>query len=278
MKKLIVILLVLGQPLLMSAQSLTLLWKTDSLLRTPESVLFDTKNNVLYVSCIDGKPGEKDGNGYIAKVSADGKIISNGWVTGLDAPKGLGLYKNNLYVADLTRVFTIDITSGKIISSVDVTGAKFLNDVTVDKKGDVYTSDSDTGKIYKIANGKAELFFENAELKRVNGLLALNDGLYAAEMGKGSIYRISWKDKSLNKVADVAPGTDGIVTTGKNELLISCFAGAIYFIDATGKTSKLIDTKATKMNTADVDYNSKSKTLYVPTFFANRVAAYTFTR
>lgn len=235
MKKLIVVLLILCHPLFMTAQSLTLLWQTDSLLRTPESVLFDTKNNVLYVSCIDGKPGEKDGNGYIAKVSVDGKIIANEWVTGLDAPKGLGLYKNNLYVADLTRVFTLDIRSGKIITSVEVTGAKFLNDVTVDEKGNVFTSDSDTGKIYKITNGKSELFFENADLKRVNGILALKDGLRAAEMGKGSIFTISWKDKSVTKVADVAPGTDGIVTTGKNELLISCFAGAIYFIDALEK-------------------------------------------
>ncbi|HEY3405750.1 MAG TPA: ATP/GTP-binding protein [Ohtaekwangia sp.] len=277
MKKLIFILFFACNSMLASAQSLTMLWKTDTLLRVPESVLLDSKNNVLYVSCIDGKSGEKDGKGYIAKVSPDGKIITNEWVSGLDAPKGLGLYKNNLYVADLTRVVTIDITTGKITSSVEVEGAQFLNDVTVDSKGNVYISDSNTGKITRLANGKAELFFESKDFTRINGLLALKDGLRVADFGSGAFYNLSW-DKKLGKVTDVAAGSDGIVMTGKNEFIISCWAGEVYFVAADGKVTKLLDTKDQKVNSADVDYNSKSKTLYVPTFFANSVVAYTFNR
>jgi sugar lactone lactonase YvrE len=116
-------------------QTLTLKWKTDTTLPVTESVALDPKNNVLYVSCIDGKPDEKDGKGYIAKVSPDGKVVAAQWVGGLDAPKGLGVFKDNLYVADISRIVTINIPTGKVTGKVEVPGAKFLNDITVDSNG-----------------------------------------------------------------------------------------------------------------------------------------------
>src|SRR5215471_21355339 len=84
--------------------SVTKLWATDSTLATPESVLFDGQNNTLYTSLISGKPDSADGIGGIAKVGLDGKITNANWVTGLDAPKGLGKFGNTLCAADLTQV------------------------------------------------------------------------------------------------------------------------------------------------------------------------------
>lgn len=275
MKALTIILAILATTIVASAQTLTLTWKTDTLLRVPESVLLDAKAKVLYVSNIDGKSGEKDGKGFISKVSPEGKIITLEWVTGLDAPKGLGLYKNNLYVADISRVAIIDIAAGKISSFVDIEGAEFLNDITVDEKGNVYVSDSATGKIHKVSNGKAELYFESKDFKRINGLLALKDGLRIADSGAGIFYNLTG-DKKLSKITDVAQGMDGIVLTGKNEFIISCWPGEVYSIAADGKATKMLDSKEQKINTADVDYDSKTKTLYVPTFFANCIMAYSF--
>jgi len=260
-----------------SAQTLTLLWKTDTLLRVPESVLLDVKRSVLYVSCIDGKSGEKDGKGSIAKVTTGGKIISAEWVTGLDAPKGMGLFKNNLYVADLSRVVTIDIGTGKITATINIEGATFLNDITVDSKGNVFVSDSDTGKIHKLSNGKAELYFESKDFKRINGLLARKGDLLVADAGNGSFYKLSGA-KELTKLTVTSPEArnDGIVAVGKNEYIVSSWSGEVYFIDASGKSVKMLDTKAQKLNSADVDYDAKTKILFVPTFFGNSVMAYTF--
>src|SRR6478752_3742025 len=86
------------------SHSLVKLWQTDTLLKTPESVLFDEKAQLLYVSNIDGAPDGKDGKGSIGKVGLDGRIIQVDWVKGLNAPKGMGLYKDKLYVTDLTEV------------------------------------------------------------------------------------------------------------------------------------------------------------------------------
>jgi hypothetical protein len=259
------------------AQTLTLKWKTDPTLLVPESVLLDSKNNVLYVACINGTPETKDGNGYIAQVGLDGKIKKLEWVTGLDGPKGMGLHNNTLYVADIDRVVAIDISTGKITSTVAVEGAKFLNDITVDKSGNVYVSDSNTNKIHVVKGNKADLFFESAELKGVNGLLSLGSDLYVVDFPSGVNYKLS-ADKKLSKFATTAEGADGIVPIGKNEYLVSSWHGEVDHVNAKGEVKKLLDTREQKLSAADIEYDQKSKTLFVPTFNANSVMAYTFSK
>lgn len=255
------------------AQSLQLKWKSDTLLRVPESVYFDQKTDILYVSNINGNSKEKDGNGFISQLSTDGKIVNLKWATGLDAPKGMGVSNGTLYVADLTRVVSIDMSNGKIIRVFEIEGAQFLNDVTTDTTGDVYISDSGTGKLHLISNGKAELYFEGKDFKRVNGLLAEADGLYVADAGSGINYKLS-KSKELTKYTETAQGADGIVVAGPRSYIVSSWGGEIYFVDENAKATKLLDTKEQKLNSADIDYDAKTQTLYVPTFFGNMVMAY----
>ena len=258
----------------LQAQTLSLKWKTDTLFRIPESTYLDVKNNALYVSNIDGKPDEKDGKGFISKITPDGKVTTLQWVTGLNAPKGREVYKNNLYVADLSRIVTIDIASGKP-TFTEVEGAQFLNDISIDEKGNVYASDSRSGKIYRFANGKGELYYENADIKSTNGVLALKDALYFVDFKSGDFYKLDW-NKQLTKIGTAATGGDGIVSVGKNEFIITSWYGEVYFMDATGKASKLLDTKDQKLSSADVGYDARNKILYVPTFYGNSIMAYTF--
>jgi hypothetical protein len=63
---------------------------------------------------------------------------------------------------------------------------------------------------------------------------------------------------------------------GKNEYIVSSWGGEVYFVDASGKSKKLLDTKEQKLNSADIDYDPKTTTLFVPTFFGNSVMAYDF--
>src|SRR5687768_3448794 len=99
-----VLALSLAASLQAEAPQLTKKWETEASLKTPESVLFDGAGKLLYVANIDGKEAwTKDGKGSIAKVGLDGKVIAAEWVTGLEAPKGMGLHKGKLYVADIDR-------------------------------------------------------------------------------------------------------------------------------------------------------------------------------
>jgi len=255
------------------AQKATLKWKTDTLLRVPESVLFDAEHKILYVANIDGKPDGKDGAGFISKVSLDGKIEKLKWVEGLDAPKGMGIFKGKLYVSDITNVAIIDIASGKILKKIEVENAKFLNDITVDKKGTVYISDSGAGKIYALNGDKIELYFENPELKGPNGLLAEANDLYILDFSNGNNFKLS-ADKKFTKFGVSSQGADGVVTFGNDGYLVSNWNGEVYHMNAKGEVTKILDTKDQKISAADIEYDAKSKLLFVPTFFSNSVMAY----
>ena len=95
---------------------LTELWRTDTVLLTPESVIYDKKNNVIYAANMNLEPRKKDGNGFISKISTDGKILDLHWADGLSSPKGLAIVGDILYAADVDEVVAIDLKEGKIIS------------------------------------------------------------------------------------------------------------------------------------------------------------------
>ena len=103
------------------------LWETTNDLKNPESVAYAPKQNVLFVSNVNGNPTQKDQNGFISKVSpSNGNIIELNWVTGLNAPKGVAISNNNsrLYVSDITDLVEIDIDNGKI-KAIQCTGKRF---------------------------------------------------------------------------------------------------------------------------------------------------------
>jgi hypothetical protein len=255
-----------------SAQhQLVKLWETDTLMKVPESVLYDAAGKVLYVSNIDGKePWGKDGKGSIGKVGLDGKIIAVDWVSGLDAPKGLGLYKDKLYAADLNTVVVIDVKKAAIIEKITVEGAEGLNDITIDKNGVVYVSDSRTKKVFRIENGKAALYLEN--LQGPNGLLADGDNFFVLD--NGGLYQVG-KDKTLTKITDgMDGGTDGVEHVTGNDYVVSCWAGSIWYVKGDGTKEHLLDTREQKSNTADIGYDAKKRIVYVPTFWKNSVVAY----
>lgn len=252
-----------------SSQQLTKLWETDSTLSVPESVLYYAPEKVLFVSLIDGKSDEKDLKGSIAKVSTSGKIIRSDWAINLSAPKGMGIYGNTLYVADLAEVVAIDLKTGKVSKRIPVAGAIFLNDITIDNNGVVYVSDSRTGKVHRIQGTTVSTHLENKP--GVNGLLAVGDDLFLAV--KDTLYKADKTKKLTPITTGMDESSDGIVKTG-NDFIVSCWNGIIYRIKPDGSKTTLLDTREAGSNTADIGFDPATKTLYVPTFLKNKVIAY----
>lgn len=249
-------------------------WETSSTLKEPESVLYDAANKVLYVSNINNPAAGKDGNGSIGRVSLSGEVKNIEWVAGgMDSPKGLGLSKGLLYVADLTKVVIIDTKTGKVVSNIEVKDAGMLNDITVDGEGVVYVSDSDKKRVYKINNNAAEVWLEKDHFQKPNGLLAHENKFYMIDMTAGVFYEVDKNTRSLRKIADGLIGGDGIIPFGK-DFIISNWNGEINHVSANGQVKKLLDTKADKVNAADIEYIPEQNLLLVPTFFANKVVAY----
>jgi sugar lactone lactonase YvrE len=261
-----------------SAQThqLVKLWESDPVFKVPESVLFDAKTKTLYIANIDtvngSGPWSKDGRGSIGKMSADGKNVTAEWVKGLEAPKGMGLYNGKLYVADLTNIVVIDVASGKIEKTIPVPGAQGLNDVSIDKDGVIYTSNTEGQgkKIYKIKDGVAEVYVEG--LRSPNGVLAHDNDVYLLD--NGGLYKVN-ADKTLKMIANgMQGGTDGVEYVGEGDFLVSTWGGVIYYVSANGTKEVLLDGRPTGTNSADIGFDAATKTVFVPTFWKNTVAAY----
>jgi len=270
------------------------LWETTSDLKTPESVIYAPKQNVLFVSNIDGKPDQKDQQGFISKVSpSNGSIIELNWITGLNAPKGMAVSNNKLYVSDITDLVEIDIENGKIIKRFNAPGSAFLNDVVLDNQGNIYVSDTITDTIYKLdtnlGNGTSSLqvWLQSPQLNGPNGLYVDNNKnrLIIASLGDFSkpgagIEVIDLKNKtisSLGKERMTSPfgGLDGIVsdTTGMHYYITDNPAGKVYTVNADGTGYRtLIDLQT--QGSADLGVIPDQSTIIIPLMQENKLAAY----
>ena len=274
MKKLIFS-IAISFPLALCAQipanvhSLARVWETAPIVNVPESVLPDVTHSFLFVSLIEGGPWEVDGKGGVGKLGLDGKRFDSTWITGLNAPKGLGRFGNRLYVADVSNVVVMDIAKGKIIKKIPVADATGLNDITVDGSGVVYVSDSKAGKVYRIEKDVPVLFMDH--LDGANGLKATTNGLYILANKK---VLFADADKRLRTICDLPNGGDGVEEVGNGDLLVSEWVGYIYYVYADGRKELLLDTHLQHKNTADICFDPSSRTLWVPGFNALTVTAW----
>jgi hypothetical protein len=241
-------------------------------LRTPESVLVykTEKETLLFVSEIEGEGAVVDGKGGIAKLNAAGEIIDIDWVRGLNAPKGLAYFGDSLFVADITEVVEISIAKGEVLRKIPVADSVFLNDVTINMRGEVFVSDTRTNKVHRIIDGKVETYLEN--ITSANGLKALGSNLIVAA---NDTLWLADEKKKLHKLAEgFAAQADGVEMTAPGEFIVSCWAGLIYYIHSDGRLELLLDSREQKINTADIGYDSDRHLLYVPNFFNDTMTTY----
>lgn len=260
-----------------------LVWEAKGLAQ-PESVVQDPATDALYVSNINGAIMQKDGNGFIAKLSPDGKLIEREWVKGLNSPTGLAVFDRKLYVADVDQLVEINIASGETVNRYEAKGASFLNDVATDAEGIVYASDTPTNTIWRLKDGSFEPWLTNDALNGPNGLLVQGDKLIVASFGKmpsegqkqelAGLLSVNLEDQAVSKLGNGEPvgNLDGLEPLKPGVYLVTDWAaGALYRIDAKGKAERLIDLN---QGSADLTYLADKKTVLIPMMLDNSLAAY----
>jgi sugar lactone lactonase YvrE len=252
--------------------SATKIWETPDMLTTSESVCYDSANQAIYVSCIDGNPTEKDGNGFISKLSMNGEVEMFRWAGSLNAPKGMGIHDGALYVTDIDRVVKLNLEDGKILQVLEVEEAKFLNDITVGPDGSVYASDMHTTNIYRVKDGQISLWLSSAEFENPNGLNYLGEDLLVGT--KNGIFAVSMADKSIRHLVTDTGGIDGLEIYGDGYFVISDWSGKVQMVHPSRPATVLFNTTDQGVNAADIAYIANLNLLLVPTFSDNRVTAY----
>ena len=251
--------------------ALTTVWATPRVLKVPESVLFQPKTGRIYVSNIDGKPSVKDGNGFISLLDPEGKIIKLRWAVGLNAPKGMAIKGNRLYVSDIDRLAEINLKNGKVMQYIPFPGARFLNDVVVGPEGRIYVTDTGLGAVFVLKGKKPEIWKKDPLLKGANGLATANGKLLIG--ANGHLLEGNPKTKTLRIIARVPHGIDGLIPLGKGKYVVSDWSGEIRLLAPGKKQIVLSNTTAQHINAADLGFIPGEKLLLIPTFFDNRVVA-----
>ena len=258
------------------------LWTVDESLIRPESVVYDSHRDVLYVSNINGGTTDKDGNGYITKISVDGDILETEWISGLNAPKGMTISGGRLYVADIDSLVEISIETQQILNVYPAEGAQFLNDVAADKYGNVYVSDSRQQTVYRLHYGSLDVWVDDERISEPNGLFAragrliIAAGDSSAERPGRSRYlqSINFKNKKIKPVGDDTPigSLDGIDKTGMGGYFITDFreGNIMYFTRKQGA----VVLASPETGTADIDYVQDQQILYVPILNTGKLIAY----
>jgi len=261
----------------------------DAGFSTPESALYDAKNDVYIVTNINGGPSAADGNGYISRVSPDGTKVEAKWIEGgkkgvkLDAPKGTAIVNGTLYVADITRLRMFDANKGTPRGEVALPGCTFANDVTAGPGGTIFVSDTgvtidDKGvtpthsdAVYVVDKGKAKVLAKGDDLGHPNGLLFANDKLWVVSFGSGEIFSLDKAGKKGDAQKLPKGQLDGIVAAGDAVYVSSWEGQGVYKGKPGGDWTLVIPgIKAP----ADIGFDSKRSRLLVPLFQDSGVEAY----
>jgi hypothetical protein len=286
---------VLAQAPVETGPTLNPLWNLADF-QAPESAYYDAASNAVFVSSINGQILERDGNGYISRLTPDGKLVSAKWVTGLNAPKGLRSAGGVLWVSDIDEVVGIDIASARITQRVKIEGAQFLNDLATAPDGTIYVSDSTTLKVYEVRGGKTSVFVEGADVvEQPNGVLVDGGRLILGSIGPapqpgqapgrgrgqgppptGHLYAFDLRTKARTLLTkEAVGGVDGIEPDGKGGWLVTDVIGLrLLHVAPSGALRVLAKFSA---GGADFGWMPAARIAVVPFLFENRVAAYDLT-
>ena len=123
----------------------------------PESVRYDPDQDVFFVSNVAGFGSLKDGNGYISRVRAadagNVEVFVRSGANGvrLDAPKGMAIQGDTLWVTDIDVVRGFHRISGAPVATIDFSGvgAVQLNDIATGPGGELRVTDTGIEMVYE---------------------------------------------------------------------------------------------------------------------------------
>jgi sugar lactone lactonase YvrE len=210
----------------------------------PESARYDSALDVFFVSNINGAPEAKDGNGFISRVRPDGTVDSLMFIAGgrggvtLNAPKGLVITGDTLWVADIDAVRAFDKRTGAPLATIDFRplGAAFLNDIAAAPDGSLYITDTGPNsvsdktrgnRIFRIGPGhRASVALHSDSLASPNGITWDERGKRFIVVQWGGRRIIAWRpgEAQPHTIGFGALQSDGVEVLPDGRLIFTSWA------------------------------------------------------
>jgi hypothetical protein len=256
--------------------------------RAPRSILYDVEADVYLVSNVNGDPtaADDDDNGFISRVSPDGKVLELKWIDGtgddalqLSAPKGMAIYDGQLWVADRYNVHAFDAQTGRHRATYKIAQATSLADVAI-LEGSIIITDNGSdlaGGLFRLGWSRTPRPFLAPDQPGIGN----PQGIYAP--GDGSLWVTS--DKELYRVVKGARGPgvalprgglDGIIGAPDGELLVASHEGVIFRGTPRQTRDGAIDVAWTELFTGleaptDLGFDARRGRVLIPLVLANAI-------
>jgi hypothetical protein len=245
-------------------------------LKTPESVLYDRSADVYLVSNVSGGSGDVDGDAFISMISPEGEVIDLKWIDSasddvtLNAPKGMGIFGDELFVADIDTLRIFNRQSGVPIENVLIEGASFINDVAVDGGGNVFVSDSAENAIYKVAIDRTyEKIAEGDALASPNGVAVAGGSVWVASWDSPKVYRLDSQGSPTDELETPTAELDGLIILENGDFIVSSWeGGALYRAVAQGAFELLFSDLD---EPADLGFDSSRNRVLIPLFKSDKI-------
>jgi sugar lactone lactonase YvrE len=266
-------------------------------LRSPESVRYDADQDVWFVSNIAGFGSDKDGRAYIIRVQADKldsmSVFAMSGVNGvqLDAPKGMAIQGDTLWVADIDVVRGFNRRTGMPVGTIDFKSQQvaMLNDVALAPDGTLRVTDSGIlmtekgvlrpggDKIFAVGAGHAiSVLQSGVQLGEPNGVTWDSAGKRWIVVGfKRFNARVDAYPSDFSKSTQVYSKDggefDGVEVLPGGAIVYTSWTDSTVHVITNGEDRKLVRFVP---EAADIGYDTKRGVLAIPLAMMDHVEFY----
>jgi sugar lactone lactonase YvrE len=263
----------------------------------PESVRYDPDQDLYFVSNMAGPGSLEDGNGFIARVPASSPDRAEVFIQGgrdgvvLDAPKGMALRGDTLWVADIHVLRGFHRRTGAPLATIDLRAQRpqLLNDVAVGPDGSLHVTDTgiamtDKGVIYqggdrvfRIGPDRAvSTIASGAGLGRPNGITWDPDGerwiVVSFDPFRSEVYAIRPGDSVRTILARGTGKFDGVERLADGRLLVTSWTDSAVMVVDGQRVGRMI---RGLWQPADLGVDTRRGRVAVPLALQGRVEIWT---
>lgn len=240
-------------------------WVASGEFCEPETVL-PLPDNTLLVSNVCNF--RETGNGFLTLLDVKGNVVDWRLVEGLDAPLGMALLKDRIFIVDNNRVKILSWPGYQLLETIELSTA-VANDIAVSADGEIYVTDTVKGQVIAIQpDGEQSVFTGKEQFPGANGIALYQGDLY---VGGERLWRVSLGSHSVETIGpEWVADIDGIEFEADGTLQVTPVGGALIRFSGENEVEILA---GEGISSANHGYDPTSGLALIPTGFDNTVIA-----